>query len=113
LLLARNEPLEAEKLLVEITQSHPELPFPKFLLGLAYMGKGDLVNARTTLKSTVEMDPNFPDAAFRLAEVYVRSGLYQAAYEILLDLATKNADNVEIFVFLSEAARSPVEVTNR
>ncbi|MFZ2446308.1 MAG: tetratricopeptide repeat protein [Syntrophobacteraceae bacterium] len=111
LLLARNEPVEAEKLLVEITRANPELPFPKFLLGLAYMGKGDLVNARTSLKSAVEMDPNLTDAAFRLSEVYVRSGLYRPAYELLLELSAKDTGNMEVFVFLSEAARSPAEIT--
>ena len=110
LLLARGETTQAAGELEEVVKALPNAPFPKFLLGLAYMKKGDAFRAITSVQKAVDLEPNFIPALLLLAEANLRTGAFRSASDNLLEVLEKDAGNVEAYILLPEAARTSVEI---
>jgi len=111
MLLAKNEVGGAIADLEQIVSARPDVAYSKFLLGLAYMTKGDLFKSKMLLQGAVDLDPNLTPAVLRLAEVNVRTGSYRAATEGLLRVLAKDPGNLDAYLLLPEAVKSPQEVS--
>ena len=110
LLLARGEATKAAGELEEVAKALPDVPFPKFLLGLAYMKNGDAFRAKTYVQTAVDLEPNFMPALLLLAQANLRTGAFRSASDNLLEVLEKDAGNVEAYILLPETARTSVEI---
>jgi len=66
-------------LLLELTQSAPNLTAPHVDLGIAYGRSGDLDNAEASLKRALDLNPRHPVAYNELGILYRRKGQFAAA----------------------------------
>ena len=110
LLLARDENAKAAGELEEVVKALPDAPFPKFLLGFAYMRNGDAFRAKASAQKAVDMEPNFMPALLLLAEANLQTGAFRSASDNLLEVLQKDPGNLEAYILLPEAARTSVEI---
>ena len=70
---------EALKASTSLEQRKPDNPIAYNLSGLAYLSKGDLVNAGERFKKALAVDPSFTTAELNLARIDVASNALDAA----------------------------------
>jgi Flp pilus assembly protein TadD len=68
-----NQPREAVFRLEQIREKHPELPYVRYNLGLAYLGTGELTLARRELTALNRIAPDAADSlAFQIDQASAR-----------------------------------------
>ena len=77
---------------------------------MAYIRGGDVFKARRSLQRTLALEPDFMPAILLLAEADSRSGAFRSANDSLLKVLQKDPGNIEAYVLLPEAARTPDDI---
>jgi predicted Zn-dependent protease len=85
-LLADNKPVQAEKILYELTEEHEGLTLLHAALGQAQAKAGQGNDSLATLQHAVELFPRNVPVTVRYAEALMSSGRPKDAHSVLLDL---------------------------
>jgi predicted Zn-dependent protease len=85
-LMADNRPLEAEKILYQLTEEHQGVTMLHSALGQAEAKAGQTNDALGTFKHAVKMFPRNVPVTVRYAESLMASGNAKEAHQVLLDL---------------------------
>jgi tetratricopeptide (TPR) repeat protein len=71
-----------------------------FQVGVLELGLPDLVAARKSLETAIQLDPNFANARYLLALIAIEEGRLDEARTLLEPVATTNPDNQELAALL-------------
>lgn len=89
LILARMDKLrEAEKVFVDLTDNHPELPEPFNNLAVIYAARGDFDQAEAALRKAINTHPSYATAHENLGDIYAK--MASQAYNRALKLDSDN-----------------------
>jgi type IV pilus biogenesis/stability protein PilW len=91
-LYKKGEYLEAEKILKEALTRDPESPQTIFALGLVYTGLGKIEDAIEMFNKTLDIQPNYIDVHWELANAYLRLGDQKKALEHFQMVAKNSKD---------------------
>jgi tetratricopeptide (TPR) repeat protein len=91
-------PKEVEDLLDKSIRLVPNLSVAYLQLGIIAAEQGDLQKAIRSYQKAVETDPSSPEAHYRLAQAYRRTGdkeKFQGEFQLYNELSKKSADQAE------------------
>lgn len=84
---------------------YPQVPQVHYQLGLACLAANDLARASASFTRALELNPNFVDAALRLAQIQIKSGNADAAILSLERVRQRQTNSVEAQLLLADAYR--------
>ena len=101
--LIRGKPDEAIELLQGVIKDEPRLAPAHQYLGLAFVAKNDLLQARRELAETVKLDPNLAEARIALAALHLAEGSSDLAIEQAQMALRINGRNLRAATILGDA----------
>lgn len=82
----------------------PENPMPQYLIGEAYLGKGDGIKARQAFEQALETNPEFHSARMNLAQLDLRENKIKSAVARLEKIIEKNPKHLNAMLALATIA---------
>lgn len=86
--------------------AHLKYPVVHYNLGLAYYYRGDYLSAEAEFKEVLKIDPEFPKAVEMLAEILIKRGNYEEAYDYIQRALRKELYNSTLYYLLSISLRN-------
>lgn len=103
--MARSDTTNAIAELEHLVGTYRQAPRIHYELALAYIMGGKIDKAMNQLHETVDLDPNFPQAAFLLAQLDVKKGDIESALGLLKPLVAHQPGLVEPKLLLADVYR--------
>jgi tetratricopeptide (TPR) repeat protein len=103
--LGRGDTTNAVSELEHLVTTYHQAPRIHYELALAYITVGQMDKAMNQLHETVDLDPNFVQAAFLLAQLDVKKGDVESALGLLEPLIARRPDLVEPKLLLADVYR--------
>lgn len=88
--LAQGSRTDAINTLEQLAHDSPELPLPRFYLGLAYAGKGESARAISAFNETLELNPDFIWAYVSLGEIQNQQSNPKVALDVAKQALARN-----------------------
>jgi tetratricopeptide (TPR) repeat protein len=101
--LAQGARTDAINTLEQLAHDSPELPLPRFYLGLAYAGKGESARAISSFNDTLERNPDFIWAYVSLGEIQNQQGNPKVALDVAKQALTRNPGFVPAILLQANA----------
>ena len=91
--------------LEQLARKYPQAPRIHYELGLAYISSGQPDKALNQVHEAEDLDPNFVEAAFLLAQLELRSGDTESAVGLLKQLTTQQPNLIQVQLLMADARR--------
>jgi putative PEP-CTERM system TPR-repeat lipoprotein len=93
---------QARKAATLLEQKQPVNPLTHNLMGAAYLGMGDVANARSAFERALEHQPTYTPAAINLAQLDLKDNNPRGARRRLEAVLEKDGNNVQALLTLAE-----------
>ncbi|OQX50967.1 hypothetical protein B5M47_02530 [candidate division CPR3 bacterium 4484_211] len=114
-LLQEDYPNLATKILKEVTLENPEYRDAQALLGAAFLSLQDYENAKTPLKKSVEIDPNYAYGHYLLGQLYSQTNNNESAqqeFQAALNLAPDKLSYYDAYLEFLEKQKAYPDMEN-
>lgn len=91
--------------LQRLAGSYPQAPRLRYELALAYFANAETDKAVTQLNAAVNLDPDFADANFLLAEIEIKNGSADSAVALLKTFVQRKPRSLQAKLLLADACR--------
>lgn len=99
---------KAEKIFLQLNQTHPELPEPYNNLAVIYASRGQFEKAREALQKAINTHPSYATAHENLGDIYAK--MASQAYNHALELDDSNQTAREKLSLINELFSAPATI---
>lgn len=103
--LARSDTAKAVSALERLARLYPQAPRIHYQLALAYLAGQQSPNALQQLHQAVDLDPNFVDASFLLAQLDLKTGDFDSALPLLQNVVARDPSLVQAKLLIADDYR--------